>query len=148
MDDTKWIVDLTHHWPTLGWLVPVLLAAFYALKFMAVASEPVAKLLGGVGRRWRRSAERKQRLAAGEVGLLREEVRSLSDKVYALEKRDAIYWAYVMYDQEWHREMQSLALNKGWPLKRHLDFMEFRAKYWLERHEQVQSDNETEDDPF
>lgn len=143
MDDTKWITDLARHWPTLAGVVPILLIAYYFVKFLATAYEPVARIFGRVGRKWRASAERKQRLTAGELGLLRDEVASLSRKVYELERRDAIYWEYVMYDQEWHREVQVQAVEQNWNVKRHLSFLEFRAKWNREN-----PDNIAEEGPF
>lgn len=148
MDDTEinFITDLSHHWPTLAWLVPILVILYYIVRFLAVAYEPISKLMGKLGTHWRDSAEKRQVASAGEVGILRDEVRSLTEKVEYLEKRDAIYWAYVLYDQEWHREVEAEAIEKEWKFRRHLSFMEFRNR-WRIQHHDIKS-NDLEQDMF
>lgn len=133
MDDAQFLTDLAKHWPFLAWLVPIVLTMFYIVKFMAVAYDPVAKVMGRLGAHWQESAERKRERDRGEVGMLRDEVFSLGKKVDQLQQRDEIYWAYVMYDQEWHRVMESLAIDQSWPIAIHLSFLDFRSKWWTER---------------
>lgn len=134
VEDQRWILDFSQHWPSLAWIVPVAVIAFYVLKFLAVAHEPVAKILGGVGRRWRDSAESKQKAAAGELGALREEVKALSERVDSLQIRDQIYWDYCLYDENWHREDQMRRIAAGQPVTGHMSFFEFRVK-WAKDHD-------------
>lgn len=132
-DKIDWIGKFLEHWPSLAWLIPVGFLAYYALKFIALSSETVTKLLGGLGTHWRDAAERKQKAVVGEIGLLRDEVRSLSGKIGNLQLRDDINWAYVRYDSEWHRRYELRAVAEGKNPIQHVTFLEFRTK-WLKDH--------------
>lgn len=134
MGDPSWIVDIATQWPTLAWLVPILLVLFYVVKFLSIAHEPVAKIFGSVGRGWRESAERKQKAAVGELGLLRDEVKSLSQRIDVLVLKDEVNWAYVLYDETWHRKHTFDTVAHGGPAPaKHLSFPQFRAKWLKDR---------------
>jgi hypothetical protein len=133
VDDATWIASFVQHWPTLAWLVPVVMLGYYALRFLALANDPVARLLGGLGRHWQKSAERKQKHAAGELGLLKAEVQSLSERVDRLQKRDEIYWAYVMADEAFHRQDDFARVQAGQSPSGHLSFLQFRAQRLKDR---------------
>ncbi len=133
MDEASWIADIAQQWPAFAWLVPVMLIAYYGARFLALINEPAAKAFGGLGKHWRESAEKKQKAAAGELGLLRDEVRSLSEKISDLQIRDDINWAFVRFDSEWHRRYELRAVAEGFTPFKHMTFLEFRAK-WLKEH--------------
>lgn len=132
-NETSWISDIAHQWPSLAWLVPVLFVAYYGLRFIALTHEPVGKLFGSVGKHWREAADKKQKAAAGEMGLLRDEVRSLSEKIGDLQLRDDLNWAFIRMDQDWHRRYELRAATEGWTTMKHMTFLEFRKK-WLRDH--------------
>lgn len=128
-----WINDIGTYWPNLGWLVPIAFVAYYGVRFLSLMYEPVEGLLGKLGTHWREQAERRQVKVAGEIGALRTEVASLSDKVNALQQKDEIYWSYVLYDEEWHRKRDFEAVQSGAINIHHISFPEFRARWLRER---------------
>ena len=133
MDDPSFLLSFAEKWPTFAWVVPVVLIGFWVLRFAACANEPLRKALGGLGRYWEQSAECKQKRNAGEWRALREEVSALSSRVDDLQRRDEVYWAYVMYDEEWHRKYDMELLAAAKIQIRHLTFLEFREKWSTNR---------------
>lgn len=64
---------------------------------------------------------------------LEEQVKFLVEQVADLRYRDRMYWAWVLKDQEWHRETELLAVEMGWPLPKHQSFDDF-YEHWTEKH--------------
>ncbi len=95
--------------------------------------EPIEKILGGLGKHWRTQADKRQVRITGEIGALREEVDSLSAKVNNLRVKDEIAWAYVIYDEEWHRRLDFEAVQHNSVPVPHISFPEFRVR-WLREH--------------
>lgn len=133
MGEPTWILDIASQWPALAWLVPILLVGFWVVKFLSIAHEPVAKVFGSVGTSWRESAKKKREQAQGEMGALSSEVKSLSKRVDVLLLKDEINWAYVLYDEGWHRQHNFDLVASGEKPGKHMSFPQFRTKWLKDR---------------
>lgn len=128
-------------------LIPVAGVLFligYGLKIAAQASETVAKMLGGLGRRWqeqKRKAEqnaidaRESRNAViedlrGQVEHFVERVDRLDRRVTRLQDDADLRDDYLAYDAEWHAQLERHAALAGWePVPPpHKTFGEFRRE--------------------
>lgn len=141
------------------WLVYLVLLAFalaFVGKQLSEASESFAKVLGPLGKRWRKRLddERATRLAAfkeeaklavnSELGVarkaeyasLKEQLINVLDRVAEMERNESIYEAYLIMDGEWHREVNIKLAEVGVlepPLPGRNPFSQFEEAYRRER---------------
>lgn len=106
---------------TPGWIV---LAAFiivglkYLAQFLAEASETWAKLLGPLGKRWRRRGERRQaeraETAGGQITSLESDVKFYRARSRRFERDHARFLAwYYEVDQPFHNDVTIAAAEAG-----------------------------------
>lgn len=121
-----------------GWASLAILATaciIWVLSKLAGAYEGVAKVIPIMGRVWHRRAIRSsdaERLD-GELADLRRIVLFQGKQLEELRNRDEMYWAWILIDQEYHREVEFMAITEGWKLPPHKSFMQFRDE-WLSSH--------------
>lgn len=121
-----------------GWAAITILAVacvIWVLSKLAGAYESVAKMIPVMGRVWRRRAIRSDDALRldGELTDLRRIVDFQGAQLEELRNRDEMYWAWILTDQEYHRQVEFMAIDKGWVLPPHLSFMQFRDR-WLASH--------------
>ena len=129
--------------PGLVTIAAIAFVVGYILKIASQASESVAKLLGGLGRRWREqdqqavrrvSRQRRQQDAVAE-DLRRElahfvgRVDRLDSQVDHLQRRADLHDDYLAYDAGWHARFDRHAAREGWviPPPPHMTFSEVVA---------------------
>lgn len=128
MDDS-WAAVIENHWP---WLIPVIVLGAIAL--YVVKAFPIMQ---GIGRsfklRFFPSNERSRHAVAVRVDDLEKTVLYLQLQIGELRYRDEMTWAWILSDQDWHRKVEFLAVEKGWDLPQHISYMEFREE-WIKLH--------------
>lgn len=122
-----------------GWAWPILVAgtvAFFIWQAIQ-AYEGFAKIFGPIGRKL---YDRKTTQAAKRAGLqhweladLRRQVEFLGEAIEDLRDRDEMSWAFVLSDQEWHRNYEFMCAERGAVPMPRVSFMEFRTKWLKER---------------
>jgi hypothetical protein len=122
------------HW--LAILLGVLIALAYALNKAGGAQEVLSKVMAFItGLVTRRDREAKRRNADVDYQIedLWRQVRFLEEQLAELRLRDEMYWAWIITDQEWHRNYEFTAAAQGWKTIPHLSFMEFRNDWFAQR---------------
>lgn len=71
--------------------------------------------------------------ASAEMRDMRERVDYLDEQVRALRYRDQAYFEYILYDEEYHRKLELIAIRAGYTIERHISFLEFRDAWMKER---------------
>jgi len=126
-----------------GWLsAAILLTAMglYILSKLSKAHEGVAKLIPVLGKYWRQKGSDHDRVDA-ELADLRRQVQFLTLQLGELRVRDEMYWAWILSDQEWHRNHEFEAAKLGYQTIPHTPFMQFRER-WLD------ANSKKGEDPF
>lgn len=123
---------------------------------LAQASEGFAKVLGPLGKYWRRKLaeeqmtklaifhERAREAVNSELGVARKaEYASLKDKLgdvlsrlADMERNEAVAEAYLVLDAEWHRQVNMMLAENGLltaPLPTRSTYFEFADKYRTDR---------------
>lgn len=68
-----------------------------------------------------------------ELRDLRARVDYLDQQVHALRYRDECYFAYVLYDQDYHNRLELFATTAGYKLEKHQTFLKFRDEWMKDR---------------
>lgn len=136
-------------------LLYIALAAFFfgfVGAQLSQAFEGFAKLLGPLGRYWRRKMDREQEVALevfhqkakeavnSELGIARKaEYASLKDQLVNvlqrladMERNEAVAEAYLVIDAEWHRDVNLMLAQEGLlkaPLPGRMSYFEFADQY-------------------
>lgn len=134
------VAPTDYFWAHLpSWVWPIIVIGIAALfAFHAIQSfEGVAKAFGGLGRK---IYDRKTQRAAKRAGLqqweladLRRQLEFLSKSIEELRDRDEMTWAWILSDQEWHRNYEFLCAERGAVPMPRVSFMEFRTRWLRER---------------
>lgn len=131
--------DILHifeaHWPTLAAVATFIIGMYYCAKFLALTSEAVSQAFGPLGKYW----QARRLISHTEADDLRRRLQYLAEQVRALRHRDECYFSYTLYDHEWHRKHELLAITNGWILPPHTSFPEYRATWMKDKglHEEV-----------
>jgi len=129
--------DIWHHVP--GWVsasVLISTALIFILSKLSAAYEPVARLIPVLGKRWRARATsdgRDHLRIDSELKDLRRQINFLNVQLTELRVRDEMYWAWILSDQEWHRQHEFDAAQRGHETNPHVSFMDFRDQ-WMRRY--------------
>lgn len=106
--------------------IPHLIKAIKALK--AFLWDPFVAYLRGAD-----PFKREREKINAKIGDLESQVKFLIAQVAELRARDRMYWAWVIVDQEWHRRVELMAVERGWDLPPHISFDEFYEE-WIKKH--------------
>lgn len=117
------------HWPTLAVAAAFVFAIYYIVRGLALTFDAIGDALGPIGKIWRT----RRTISQGESDDMRKRLQYLAEQVRALRHRDACYFAFCLYDEEYHRRQELLAASKGWVLESHVGFLEFSEKWMRER---------------
>lgn len=98
-------------------------------RFLALTIDSVGDMLGPVGKFWRM----RRTISQAEAQDMRQRILYLDEQVRALRFRDECYFAYMVYDQEYHRKAELTAAEFGWILDKHVTFLEFRQRWVKDR---------------
>ena len=101
----EWLSHLTKQWPNVGLFATLLIGVYLLARYLSQA----------------------------EVRDMRSRIEYLDDQVRALRYRDECYFAYILYDQNYHIALALVAAQQGFLPEKHLSFLEFREKWMLER---------------
>jgi hypothetical protein len=124
-----WISFLSEHWPTLTLFIAALFAVYLIVRAIALTFDAVGDAFGPIGQMWRA----KRTISQAESEDMRKRLQYLAEQVRALRHRDACYFAFCLYDEEYHRRQELIAAAKGWVLEAHVGFLEFSEKWMRER---------------
>lgn len=102
---TDFLNLVIEHWPQAGLIVTVIVGMFLATRYL-------------------RTADLKD---------MRDRIDYLDSQLHALRYRDECYFAYVIYDTEYHRREQIAASTNGWTIEPHTTFLSFRDRWMKER---------------
>ncbi|MBB3752633.1 hypothetical protein FHT44_005145 [Mycolicibacterium sp. BK634] len=112
---------------------------YYIVKFVSLSSETVTKALGGLGKHWRESADRKRPARQAEVEDLRAEVKALSKRLDIFRTRESIYLEYIIYDTDYHFNERLRLTGTAFMPTAHKSFPDFQ-KEWLNRNHMDMTD--------
>lgn len=122
--------------PWALYLVLLVVIAALVLPRLAEASDAAAKLLGPIGRYWRRRGQQRNRQHNAEVQAearqlaeeivakispaptpadyeeMRRRLGNMDDRVKELENENGVNRAYIVYDAEWHWEDELAAVGR------------------------------------
>lgn len=122
------------HW--LAILLAALTILVYLLSKAGGAQEGINKITSGftsfISRRAREVKKRNDDVDYQIEDLWRQ-VRFLEEQLAELRLRDEMYWAWIITDQEWHRNYEFMAAEQGWKTIPHMSFMEFRDDWLAQR---------------
>lgn len=122
------------HW--LAGALAVLLVAVYIIGKLGVAHEGFAKAFASVRDfcfKRSREAKRRRNSVDYQIADLWRQVEFLEEQLAELRLRDEMYWAWILTDQEWHRQHEFAAAENGWETAPHKSFMEFRDEWIANR---------------
>lgn len=125
----EWVGYVATHWPALALVVALLYVVYHIVKAAALTFEAFGKALGPIGQMW----QAKRTISQAESEDMRKRLQYLAEQVRALRHRDACYFAFCLYDEEYHRRQELIAAAKGWVLEAHVGFLEFSEKWMRER---------------
>jgi len=121
------------HWLSIGLVVLlVLVYAFNAKVAHQNLSKAMTSISGFISKRDRESKRRNADVDYQIEDLWRQ-VRFLEEQLAELRLRDEMYWAWIITDQEWHRNYEFTAAEKGWETLPHVSFMQFRDDWLAQR---------------
>ena len=127
--ESEFFNALWEHWPGIGLFAVMLFGLLLCIRFLALASEEVAKALGPVGVFFRN----RRAISQAEFDDMRRRIVNLDKRVKALTMRDECYFSFMLADAEWHRRHELLAAAKGWEFEPHVPFLVFRERWARER---------------
>jgi hypothetical protein len=107
----------------------VFVAVYHGVRALALTFDTVAKALGPLGKRWRG----RRTISQSESDDMRRRIEYLDRRVETLLYRDQCYFAFVLEDAHWHQRHALLAIQRGWDLEPHPNFLEFRDRWLRER---------------
>lgn len=145
-DLPDWVWEYVPHWVTVS-LVALALLAFTLMK-LASSREGIEQLWSRLSR-WLHSSrdnEIRNRDVDYQIADLWRQVQFLEEQLAELRLRDEMYWAWILSDQEWHRQYEFHAAQKGFDIIPHVSFMDFRDEWLLQR--QQQRNNQSGESPF
>ncbi|TDH56702.1 hypothetical protein E2F47_06115 [Mycobacterium eburneum] len=126
------LTGLGAHWSwLLGAVGFVALIAYAATSLRSVHSDVLKPVVAHARRLSRRDRDRLD----SELADLRRQVDYLTGEVAQLRTSDQIYWAWIVYDQKWHRQLELDAAAGGHEIPRHESFYEFRERWKREHRE-------------
>lgn len=128
MDEALWLL-LGQHWPELLLANVFLFGVVMFARFLALTFDSCYRMLGPLGRYWRN----RRSISQAESDDMRRQIIALDKRVRALLYRDECYFAYTLYDQEYHHRQQLKAAACGCDLEPHVPFLLFRDKWVRER---------------
>lgn len=117
------------NWPTLTAFAALLIGVYWCVRFLAMTFDAFADALGPLGKYWRA----RRLISQTEADDMRRRLQYLAEQVRALRHRDECYFAYTLYEQEWHRTQELIAITNGWQLEPHIGFLEFSEKWMRDR---------------
>lgn len=136
-DLPDWVWEYVPHWITITIIVSALL--LYAAMKVASSREGLTALWSRVSG-WLHARSRENELRNRDVDYqiadLWRQVQFLEEQLAELRVRDEMYWAWILSDQEWHRQYEFEAAQKGYTTIPHVPFMDFRDQWLLERRQQ------------
>lgn len=131
MNIPEWIWDYIPHWITLT-VIAVTVTAF-AIGKIASSQEGLSKLwsriTGWLDAQDGEEAARRKSDVDYQIADLWRQVKFLEEQLAELRLRDEMYWAWILTDQEWHRQYEFAAAENGWTTIPHKSFMEFRDEW-------------------
>ncbi|WP_396909541.1 hypothetical protein [Mycolicibacterium sp.] len=129
---SEWVTVVGAQWPWLILVAAVILGIPYAIKSAKALRDflwsPFVAHVRGINPTDRERAEINAKIAD-----LEQQVQFLVEQVAELRYRDRMYWAWVIEDQAYHRDVELMAVEKGWDLPRHRSFDDFYDE-WVSKH--------------
>ena len=126
-----WVWDYVPHWATITAIALALMA--YIVAKIAHSREGIEKLWSKVSAWFNthsKANEIRNRDVDYQIEDLWRQVQFLEEQLAELRLRDEMYWAWILTDQEWHRQHEFAAAEKGYDTVPHKSFMDFRDE-WL-----------------
>lgn len=118
------------HW--LAGALAILLVLVYVLSKFGVSHEVFTRVGAWFTRLFQRSRKKSDDVDYQIADLWRQ-VKFLEQQLAELRLRDEMYWAWILKDQEWHRQHEFAAAERGWETIPHQSFMEFRDEWVAKR---------------
>ncbi len=134
-----WVTVVDSHWPWLIIVGVIVLGIPYVIKSLRALKDflwaPFIAYLKRAGEVERNRLETERQEINSKIADLETQVQHLVEQVAELRYRDRMYWAWVVSDQEWHRRLELMAVEKGWDLPPHISFDDFYDE-WNKKHPQ------------
>lgn len=134
---SEWVTVIGTQWPWLILVAAFILGVPYAIKSLRALKDFLWNPFIAYLKRASEAEQQRMEIDAAKVDAriegLEGQVAFLLEQVGELRYRDRMYWAWVVIDQQWHRDLELLAVEKGWDLPPHITFDEFHDD-WAAKH--------------
>lgn len=131
------VLAVLAQWPWLLLVIGCVTVLTYGLKgahlLKTIVWNPLVEFLRRASKREQRRVTEERARVDAELDDLRRQVSFLIRQVGELRDRDELNWSWILSDQEYHRQLEFMAIDKGWDIPKHVSYMAHREE-WIVRH--------------